>query len=521
MAFLRKETSEGSVALLYSIIQKCIRRGLESEALYYSQVLYNEATPNSLRKRLVYVTNEDIGHIKLSNEILDCSDDNLFKYLVICCRLKKTHDPAWLSRLALHYSMNNKSTSNKELIEACRMTEYVRDDDYKSIRSYIKGYTKLYTFSGRNNLVWASYILFNSRKELNQSYSLDITLPKPRKFEKVPFWVMDKHVRNGNKGYEFFFKNSLVVNENIYGESGDKYAKECKEVYLEDEKNLGNGKTKVLYQKWKNNTSKTSNDLETEKPTNQTKPKKNSIKFYLIKKNTEPQTTQKDTESISKDPSLNGFTNVVQIQLMTSKYKMPVYFATSISDGKKYALKGPLNDNMIRQINKTENTKKKLGLHHLNVKFINLNEKIYMKSDSLVDYKFDEKVLKTSKIEDTKYIYNGENSNINFDTIDDSNFVNMFEQYMFRLVLGCNDHCARNFIEDKKTGKIYSIDDHCLDLDFDDLFKIKMKNVSKTKWKEYVVKYKKDLLTILKNWHSKIDDDNMKLRTLKIINIIE
>ena len=151
MAFLRKETSEGSVALLYSIIQKCIRRGLESEALYYSKVLYNEATPNSLRKRLVYVTNEDIGHINLSNEILECSDNDLFKYLVICCRMKKTHDPAWLSRLALDYSMNNKSTNNDELIEACKMTEYVRNDDYKSIRLYIKGYTKLYTFSGKNN----------------------------------------------------------------------------------------------------------------------------------------------------------------------------------------------------------------------------------------------------------------------------------------------------------------------------------------------------------------------------------
>ena len=28
------------------------------------------------------------------------------------CRLKKTHDPAWLSRLALHYAMNNIDTDN-------------------------------------------------------------------------------------------------------------------------------------------------------------------------------------------------------------------------------------------------------------------------------------------------------------------------------------------------------------------------------------------------------------------------
>ena len=51
MAFLRKQTSEGSVGLLYSIIQKCIRRGFENESLYYSQILYNECTKNCLRKR--------------------------------------------------------------------------------------------------------------------------------------------------------------------------------------------------------------------------------------------------------------------------------------------------------------------------------------------------------------------------------------------------------------------------------------------------------------------------------------
>ena len=43
MAFLRKSTSEGNVGLLYSVIQKCIRRGLEQECLYYSQIIYNEA----------------------------------------------------------------------------------------------------------------------------------------------------------------------------------------------------------------------------------------------------------------------------------------------------------------------------------------------------------------------------------------------------------------------------------------------------------------------------------------------
>ena len=48
MAFLRKQTSEGNIGLLYSVIQKCMRRGLEEECLYYSDILFKEGTPNSL-----------------------------------------------------------------------------------------------------------------------------------------------------------------------------------------------------------------------------------------------------------------------------------------------------------------------------------------------------------------------------------------------------------------------------------------------------------------------------------------
>ena len=39
MAFLRKQTSEGSIAELYSVIQKCIRRGLEKN-VYIIQKFY-------------------------------------------------------------------------------------------------------------------------------------------------------------------------------------------------------------------------------------------------------------------------------------------------------------------------------------------------------------------------------------------------------------------------------------------------------------------------------------------------
>ena len=79
----------------------------------------------------------------------------------------------------------------------------------------------------------------------------------------------------------------MVVNENIY-EGGDKYAEECKKVYLDDEKNMGNGKTKVIYKLWKEG--------------------KKDIYEKIIP----------------------GYKDVVQIQLITIKNKAPVYFATSL-----------------------------------------------------------------------------------------------------------------------------------------------------------------------------------------------
>ena len=476
MAFLRKQTSEGSIGLLYSLIQKCIRRGLEEECLYYSEILFNEGTPNSLRKRLVYVTNEDIGHIKLSNEIMECKDEDLFKYLIICCRLKKTHDSAWLSRLALHYSMNNLKSNNEELSEAMKLTEYVRNDDYKSIREYIgKEYSKLYTFSGKNNLVWASYILFNRRPELNQEYSLDIEIPSKKKFNSIPIWVMDKHVSGGTKGYQFFFDNSLVVNKNIYGESGDKFAKECKKVYLDDEKNLGNGKTKVLYQKWKEN-----NDIY--------------------------------------EKIIPGFNNVIQTQLITSRGKPHTYYATSNKDNKKYVLKGPMTIDMRKQVIKTEKIKKVLGFNHLNVEFINLFDQNWMKMNSLLDYDYNCKELKSSKLEENVYIYNGKNCNYNFDDINEDNFMELFKNYIFRLVVGANDHCCRNFITDD--NKVYSIDDHCLDQDFEDINNIKMKKDIKLKWNEYILKNKPEILELLDDWNSRFKNENMLKRINKLIEII-
>ena len=180
-----------------------------------------------------------------------------------------------------------------------------RDENYKGIREYLGEYSKLYQYTDKNNLVWCSFILFQRRPELNQKYSLNVVLPEMRKFNEIPFWVYDKHVPDGTKGYKFFFENSLVVNEGLYKK--DKYADECKKVYLDDEKKLGNGKTNFIVKQW------LENDFEKKIP---------------------------------------GFKDVVQTQFITRKNKPRVYFATSLDDNKKYVLKGPLTFKMRNAIKK-------------------------------------------------------------------------------------------------------------------------------------------------------------------------
>lgn len=475
MAFLRKKTTEGSVGLIYSIIQKSIRRGLEEEALYYSSILYNEITKNSLRKRLIYITNEDICHLELAYEIMLCNDEDLLKYVIICCRLKKTHDSAWLSRLALHYCMNNLQTNNQELQEAINITKYVKEQDFKSIRNYIgKQYSKLYSFTSKNNLVWSSYILWKYRPELNQSYSKDIIIPVPRKFNEIPIWVYDKHVSGGNKGYQFFFDNSLIVNENIYGTEGDKYAEECKKVYLDDEKKYGNGKTKKIYEEWKKNNS---------------------------------------------NVNILGYKDVIQVQLITGKSKPKVYFATEKESNKKYVLKGPITDTMKQQVNETEIMKKLLDINHLNTHIKVINNCNWIISDCLLEYNFEKKEIKNSKLESNVSIYNGDKAHIEFSCITQQNFLEFLKQYLFRLIIGANDHCNRNFVTNGI--KIYSIDDHCKNQEFEELFNIKVKKKIKEQWEEWISIYKLDIIEILEEWNKKIQNMNYKNRCRKLKLIID
>lgn len=233
--FLEKKTSDKDVdmGLCYSILHKCIRRCLVNEALYYGKLIYEDGTPNALRKRLIMYCIEDMGRLDLALEIFDCDKYKLFTYIQIVAKNKKSRITDWYRIVCNNlYSEGNKS-DNEELNEGLIFREYEVKDDFKSIRKFLgKDLSKLYTFMDRNSFVWILKLLWEKREELRYPLDREINkFEKPIKFDKIPNYVMDKHVINGTPGLKFFFENGAVIFNKIY--EIEPYEKEAKKIVFQ------------------------------------------------------------------------------------------------------------------------------------------------------------------------------------------------------------------------------------------------------------------------------------------------
>jgi hypothetical protein len=92
--------------------------------------------------------------------------------------------------------------------------------------------------------------------------------------------------------------------------------------------------------------------------------------------------------------------------------------------------------------------------------------------------------------------------------------MNIYEQYLLRLVVGANDHSARNFIH--KGDVVYSVDDHSLEEEVG-LIELKAcKKVLKELWDKKVIENKKNILEILFDWFDKLEDKGLSKTRLRI-----
>ena len=261
MAYLRKVCNEGiRFDILYSIFQKCMRRGLSEQCLYYGLILKNEGSYNVLKKRLVQVVIEDICRLDLALEIFNYKENDIEKYIGIVCENKKTHLSDWFQQKCLMMCIKNNNITNKDLYEninekmikkGMEITKLEKLEKYKEIRKYFnKDENKLYTYMNKSRLVWSCKILCKL-PELNYELKKDLDII-PKKFDVIPYYVYDKHTGNSkNKSLTFFLEHGLFMNNKIY-EKEEPYEKEVKEFLLEEEKKYGKlHKTKQILERWK------------------------------------------------------------------------------------------------------------------------------------------------------------------------------------------------------------------------------------------------------------------------------
>ena len=493
MAFLRRETTENgiSIGICYSIFQKCIRRCMTPEALFYGQLIYKDGTPNSLRKRLIMSCLEDMANLELALEIMEASDEKLINYIKILSQNKKTHISSWYQRVCLDYAIYNTHSDIEEVKIGMKMQIFERDKNYKEIRKFLgKECNKLYSFTGKERLVWAVKILTSYRDELKYSINRNIDVNiSPKKFKIIPDWVMDKHVPKGTPGYQFFFDHSCVMNNRIY-QDNEPYEIECKNIYLHEEAdNTNKSRTKHTIDRWRDNEYNC-----------------DYIPDILVK---------------------SGYRNIIQIQLLTRRNFPKVYFVSDFKDGKKYVMKGPLNIKDKEQIEYTEKIKKIIKFPHLNLKVINLSNELWSISDSLVDYT-DDIIMKESKLESRRPIYNGPNVNVKFDDFFGMNKnvtysqTNLILATLFKSLIGAKDYASRNFLV---SNNVYSIDDHSYlpeKVDITIIPETSIKKEIKKFWKSYLkLEINKNIIIKeLKKWKKKLKKHN-KIEELKHYKILK
>lgn len=238
--FLSRQTTDKNIdmGLCYSILQKCVRRCLLNEAIYYGKLIYLDGTPNALRKRLIQYCLEDMSRLDLALEILDVPDNKLFDYLQIITKNKKSRISEWyLSVCSDHFKYKTKDI-DKEVEEGIKIFALEKKSKFKEIRDFLgKDLSKLYSYMKKDKLVWAMKILWENRPELNYDLDRDIDKNiKARKFDEIPKYVLDKHVLNGTPGLKFFFENGAIIFNKVY--ENEPYEFEAKNIYFHNEKQI-------------------------------------------------------------------------------------------------------------------------------------------------------------------------------------------------------------------------------------------------------------------------------------------
>ena len=422
--------------------------------------------PNALKKRLIYCSVEDCPDMNLINDIFNTEPkiEKLIPFVKVICNHIKCREVFYAFYYCAAKEPIDKNPLNikDDLLTTMKKLVYlVMKEKYNTIFDFYEKYypnmklNKIFNFINKNRcFVYALAAKFVC-PYIEEKYELDYNIEFNYNFDPkfvLPEYVFDKHTMNTkDKSYSFFINNIILIPRK---EESD-IEKKAKEIYIK---------------------------------TN------NSTGYWL---------EQKKKENF--DEQLTG--NLIQTQLITSKWKPTVYYYDKNNNNKyEYILKKKMKRTEMEECINSDGMKKILDLPYLDIKIENDN--LIMRN--LIEIEPNNVIVKKSKLEDNANVYNGEHYHYNhkkLDNLNDDELLELFKILLFRKIIGTNDTCERNIIYNN--NKLFSIDDPMLLKETEFIWKKPLN-------KELAKKYKEKLKIIFDKLKLFITDAETKIRENKI-----
>ena len=416
--FLSRKGASGNFRFdeIYSALQKGLRRGDMILSLEMAKEFKDY--PNTLKKRLIQNCCEDCPNVYLINDIYNTKSNliELINFIPAICLHIKCREATLGFRVACEQQHNfDKLTIDDTdlltILTKCFTILCKNNDDATDILDFFQNLIpdvklkRIYNFISQNRTFIYMLCAYKCIPYITQK-----TYEKPnvysiygKRFDvnnftlsKLPDYIYDKHVSSsppGNKTYDFFIRNCILNPR-----------KEKTELEIKGEQ---------LY-------------------INSNKGCKCFIKPVL------------------KCNKLDDDVKLIQVQLITSKYKQHVYFCDIDKNEEfNYIIKGPYNDiNTIRSILLSDYIKKKLDLSSAFYNVVEYKSNYYMLCNNLIDVDPNKIELKQSKLEKS-IIYGGDLHLFDhgkLDSLNSNQIIELFKILVFRKAIGTNDTCERNII---------------------------------------------------------------------------
>ncbi len=201
----------------------------------------------------------------------------------------------------------------------------------------------------------------------------------------------------------------------------------------------------------------------------------------------------------------SGYTQPLQIQLVTSRTKCRAWFATA-PNGKQVVVKGPMKRTEVAAVLKAEALKQRLGLPHANVYTEEENGNVFVVADNLLgDYTAFPTRLAATKLEKDSRILDAELPAWKDTMLADKELTRgMLVALAFRKVAGANDACCRNLVV-VGDGQVYSVDDAAWEKETPHMWSRALMK-QKTAYEAALKREWVHVLSVLESWRMRVEE---------------